>query len=491
MFITLVIGLYTSRVVLNTLGVEDFGIYGVVGGIVAMMGFLNASMSGATSRFLTFELGRGDQERLAKTFSSAMIVHIGIAIVVFILAETVGLWFLCNKLVIPPDRMSAAHWVYQCSIISAMLGITQVPYNSTIIAHEKMDIYAYVEILHSVSNLLIVFLLRIGGFDKLIFYSLLMLFVSIIIVLTYRIYCIIYFRETKARIDYNKEILKPMLLFSGWDLYGNASVSIRYQGVNFIINIFFGVVYNAASSIATSVNGLLSSITGSVIQAFRPAIIKQYANDDIKGMQQLMSSATQFSILAFGCAFVPIVIFMPYLLKIWLMNVPPKCVAFCRILTIVNLLGIINSIFCIGIHATGKIKMLSFGSGTLYLLNLPVIYFMLKNGYDSEWAYYQVGLFNFFILILDLVILKLQINNFSVKSILFSVCLGCFIIIVSFIPSYIVYCNFGQTFTSLIIVIIVNLITIFSLTYYMVLSHSQKQKINNSIRFIFFSKRHN
>ena len=167
MFISMLVGLYTSRVVLATLGVEDYGIYGVVGGVVGMMGFLNASMSGATSRFLTFELGKGDKERLAKTFSSALIVHIGIAIVVLILAETVGLWFLSNKLNIPAERMQAAHWVYQLSILSAMFGITQVPYNAAIIAHEKMDVYAYIEILNVTLKLLIVYLLTIGLFDKL------------------------------------------------------------------------------------------------------------------------------------------------------------------------------------------------------------------------------------------------------------------------------------------------------------------------------------
>ena len=183
MFISVIVSLYTSRVVLQTLGVEDYGIYGVVGGIVSMMGFINASMSGATSRFLTFELGRGDFSRLSKTFSSALLVHIIIAVIVLVLAETVGLWFLCNKLVIPEGRMTAAHWVYQLSILSSMLSITQVPYNSSIIAHEKMDVYAYVEILNVMLKLLIVYLLVIGSFDKLILYAILMFAVSVIIII--------------------------------------------------------------------------------------------------------------------------------------------------------------------------------------------------------------------------------------------------------------------------------------------------------------------
>ena len=221
MFISMVVGLYTSRVVLATLGVEDYGIYGVVGGVVGMMGFLNASMSGATSRFLTFELGKGDKERLAKTFSSALIVHIAIAIIVFILAETVGLWFLCNKLNIPEGRMEAAHWVYQFSILATMLSITQVPYNATIIAHEKMDVYAYMEILNVTLKLLIVYLLTIGDFDKLKLYAVLTFAVSLIIMMIYRIYCLRHFKESRFHWVWDKTYLTPLLSFSGWSIYGD------------------------------------------------------------------------------------------------------------------------------------------------------------------------------------------------------------------------------------------------------------------------------
>ncbi|MDY5953612.1 MAG: polysaccharide biosynthesis protein, partial [Sodaliphilus sp.] len=265
MFISMVVGLYTSRVVLATLGVEDYGIYGVVGGVVGMMGFLNASMSGATSRFLTFELGKGDKERLAKTFSSALIVHIAIAIIVFILAETVGLWFLCNKLNIPEGRMEAAHWVYQFSILATMLSITQVPYNATIIAHEKMDVYAYMEILNVTLKLLIVYLLCIGNFDKLILYASLMLAVSILIMMVYRIYAIRQFPEAHFHWIWDKTYLRPILSFSGWDLYGNMACTIRQQGSVFLINIFYGVALNAACNIASTMQGILLQFSSNVV----------------------------------------------------------------------------------------------------------------------------------------------------------------------------------------------------------------------------------
>jgi O-antigen/teichoic acid export membrane protein len=218
MLLSTLITLYTSRVVLDMLGVEDFGIYALVGGVVAMLGFLNAAMSGATSRFLTFELAKGNSERLRDTFNSAMIIHIGIALLVFVVAETAGLWFVNTQLVIPEERLVAANWAYQFSAFAAMVGITQVPYNADIIANEKMDIYAYVEMLNVGLKLGVVYLLVIGVFDKLILYALLILCVSIIIAMIYRVYCLRHFQESRLRWVWDITLLKPMLAFSGWDL---------------------------------------------------------------------------------------------------------------------------------------------------------------------------------------------------------------------------------------------------------------------------------
>ena len=375
MFISMVVGLYTSRVVLATLGVEDYGIYGVVGGVVGMMGFLNASMSGATSRFLTFELGKGDKERLAKTFSSALIVHIGIAIVVLILAETVGLWFLCNKLNIPAERMQAAHWVYQLSILSAMFGITQVPYNAAIIAHEKMDVYAYVEILNVSLKLLIVYLLCIGNFDKLILYASLMLAVSILIMMVYRIYAIRQFPEAHFHWIWDKTYLRPLLSFSGWDLYGNACVIARQQGTNFLINIFYGVVFNAASGIATTVQGTISGLAFNIILAFRPQIIKQYAKGNVEDMSKLVGNAVCFTTILFGCMSIPLLLETHYIMKAWLGVIPEKSEIFCQILLIASFLGLLNNIWNTCIHATGNKYFFGYFFSHLitnYLCSIPI-----------------------------------------------------------------------------------------------------------------------
>lgn len=414
MFLTMVVGLYTSRVVLATLGVEDYGIYGVVGGVVAMMGFLNASMSGATSRFLTFELGRGDKQRLAETFSSALIVHIGIALVVFVFAETVGLWFLCNKLVIPEGRMGAAHWVYQCSILSAMLSITQVPYNASIIAHEKMDVYAYVEILHVTLKLLIVYLLVIGNFDKLKLYAILTLAVSAFIMIIYRTYCIRKFEETHFHWTWKKTILKPLLSFSGWDLYGNLSVTAYQQGSIFVINIFLGPILNAANNIAVAVNGIIKSFAYNVIQAFRPQIIKQYADGQIDDMEQLVIKSSVFSLLLLFIILVPVYFEGDYLLRIWLVDVPIHTLFLLRIILICCVFNVANLIINIPIHATGNIKRLSLWTGSCYIACPLTMYAFFKSGMGLSITYFVNVPIYLMALIVSMIILKGLIKTFNI-----------------------------------------------------------------------------
>ena len=406
MFLTMIVGLYTSRVVLNTLGVEDYGIYGVVGGVVAMLGFLNASMSGATSRFLTFELGRGDKKRLADTFSSALIVHIGIALIVFVLAETVGLWFLTHKLVIPEGRMTAAHWVYQLSILSAMLGITQVPYNATIIAHEKMDVYAYVEILNVTLKLLIVYLLTIGNFDKLILYAVLVFAVSVLIMMVYRIYCIRHFSESHFHWTWDKTILKPLLVFSSWNVYGSMCVTIRQQGTNFLINIFFGVVFNAASSIATMLQGVVKGFTFNSTMAFRPQIVKTYAVKEVDTMLQLMKSAMSIAMVMALLISIPVYVEIKYLMDFWLVNTPVMAIEFVRLLLVSAFVAMMTMIFTIGIEATGRNRQVNVYTGTIYALTIPVMYVFFRMGYSVLYSYYCIIGANVLIFISNMLIFK-------------------------------------------------------------------------------------
>ena len=481
MFISMLVGLYTSRVVLATLGVEDYGIYGVVGGVVGMMGFLNASMSGATSRFLTFELGKGDKERLARTFSSALIVHIGIAIVVLILAETVGLWFLSNKLNIPAERMQAAHWVYQLSILSAMFGITQVPYNAAIIAHEKMDVYAYVEILNVSLKLLIVYLLCIGNFDKLILYASLMLAVSILIMMVYRIYAIRQFPEAPFHWIWDKTYLRPLLSFSGWDLYGNACVIARQQGTNFLINIFYGVVYNAASGIATTVQGTISGLAFNIILAFRPQIIKQYAKGNVEDMSKLVGNAVCFTTILFGCMSIPLILETHYIMKAWLGVIPEKSEIFCQILLIASFLGLLNNIWNTCIHATGKIKEISIFSGTFFLISLPIIYVVFQFKAPVESAYLVFILSIVFVNVSNLLIIKKKIPKLKLNFVFLNYIKVIIVLMASYYITSLFKAQMQETFIRLLVDCFICWIIIFASSFIFILNKKQKKSIISKI----------
>lgn len=481
MFISMVVGLYTSRVVLATLGVEDYGIYGVVGGVVGMMGFLNASMSGATSRFLTFELGKGDKERLAKTFSSALIVHIAIAIIVFILAETVGLWFLCNKLNIPEGRMEAAHWVYQFSILATMLSITQVPYNATIIAHEKMDVYAYMEILNVTLKLLIVYLLCIGNFDKLILYASLMLAVSILIMMVYRIYAIRHFPEAHFHWIWDKTYLRPLLSFSGWDLYGNACVIARQQGTNFLINIFYGVVFNAASGIATTVQGTISGLAFNIILAFRPQIIKQYAKGNVEDMSKLVGNAVCFTTILFGCMSIPLILETHYIMKAWLGVIPEKSEIFCQILLIASFLGLLNNIWNTCIHATGKIKEISIFSGTFFLISLPIIYVVFQFKAPVESAYLVFILSIVFVNVSNLLIIKKKIPKLKLNFVFLNYIKVIIVLMASYYITSLFKAQMQETFIRLLVDCFICWIIIFASSFIFILNKKQKKSIISKI----------
>ena len=481
MFISMVVGLYTSRVVLATLGVEDYGIYGVVGGVVGMMGFLNASMSGATSRFLTFELGKGDKERLAKTFSSALIVHIAIAIIVFILAETVGLWFLCNKLNIPEGRMEAAHWVYQFSILATMLSITQVPYNATIIAHEKMDVYAYMEILNVSLKLLIVYLLCIGNFDKLILYASLMLAVSILIMMVYRIYAIRQFPEAHFHWIWDKTYLRPLLSFSGWDLYGNACVIARQQGTNFLINIFYGVVFNAASGIATTVQGTISGLAFNIILAFRPQIIKQYAKGNVEDMSKLVGNAVCFTTILFGCMSIPLILETHYIMKAWLGVIPEKSEIFCQILLIASFLGLLNNIWNTCIHATGKIKEISIFSGTFFLISLPIIYVVFQFKAPVESAYLVFILSIVFVNVSNLLIIKKKIPKLKLNFVFLNYIKVIIVLMASYYITSLFKAQMQETFIRLLVDCFICWIIIFASSFIFILNKKQKKSIISKI----------
>ena len=370
---------YTSRVVLATLGVEDYGIYNVVGGVIVMFSFLNASMGTAASRFLTFAIGKGDMRELQKTFSTALTIHILIAFIILVLAETAGLWFLENKLVIASDRMNAARVIYQFSILGTMATIIQVPYNATIIAHERMHIYAYIEILNTCLKLGIVFLL-IGHWDKLILYAVLLFVVSCIIAGAYRLYCTKYFKECRYRYEWDKKKIYPMLAFSGWNVLGCGAYTGATQGINILLNLFFGTVVNASYGISVQVKNVIVSFANNFQTAVTPQIIKLYAAGKINELHGLIFQNAKFSFSLIWLLLLPVSLNLENLLPIWLVEVPEYTALFCRLILLQSLIACFQRPFVMAIHATGKMKVFQLTSGTALLSALPVSYFFLKAG---------------------------------------------------------------------------------------------------------------
>ena len=482
MLLSMIVSLYTSRVVLDVLGVEDFGIYGVVGGVVAMFSFLNSSMGGATARFLTFEIGGGSFQRLKETFSSALILHIGIALLVFVLAETVGLWFVYNKLVIPEERMVATIWVYQFSVLTTIVNITQIPYNASIIAHEKMGVYAYVEIVNVILRLLTVYLLVVGHFDKLKLYAILTFSVSLIIAFTYRTYCLKRFEECRFGFAWNKGILKPMLSFSGWNLYGSLSVVVRTQGIGILLNLFFGVVLNAAIGIANQIQGVILSFVENFLIAVQPQIVKSYASHNRKRMESIVYNSSLFSFLLLSLISLPLIIEMDYILKLWLKKTPPFCVPFCQLILINNLLSILFRPIIYSIHATGKIKKTNFINGSIYLCVIPISYILFQYNFQPVTPY----IVNIILLsigcALNLHILHLLIPEFSIKKFIFRVggiCLS--IITLSLALSLYVHYSLEASCIRVFYVILSSTLSIVVLSYFIALDKTMKKRIRLTI----------
>lgn len=424
------ISLYTSRVILQALGVTDYGIYGVVGGIVTMFSFLNTSMAGATSRFLTYELGQGDPVRLRETFATAFLLHGVIALFIIVLAETVGLWFLKNQLVVPPDRMQAAHWVYQLSVINMAIQITQVPYNASIIAHEKIQLYAYMEIIVSILKLLVVYLLVIGTMDKLILYASLSLCIPVLLTIVYRYYCKKNFPESRLRFAWNPQIMKPMLSFSGWDIYGNISVLARSQGVNMLLNIFFGPALNAAANIANHLQGVVVSFGLNLLTASRPQIIKQYAQGNIHDMIALLRHTLRLNFLLLMVVSIPFLLEIDFILKIWLGEVPAYTDILCSCILLFCLFSCMSSVVISGVHATGHIKRPSLINGTLYLMVIPVSYFLYRSGASPQSSYwFNVGAV-FIGMLSNAYTLRLHIPQFSLRVFMLKDLLPCLFIFI-------------------------------------------------------------
>lgn len=459
----MIVSLYTVRVVLNTLGAEDYGIYNVVAGVVVLFSFVNNAMATATQRFLNFNLGKSDAKKTQQTYSASLLIHIGIALIFVILAETVGLWFVNTKLNIPLERHSAAMWCYQFSIITTVFNILRVPYNAVIIAYEKMSFFAWVSIVEAVLKLLVVYLLIISPFDKLVAYVILLTLVSIIILFCYKIYCNKKFEIAHYKKVTDYSLVKEILGFSGWSLFGATANVANNQGTNIVLNMFTNVTVNAAMGIANQVNSAVYSFVSNFQTAFKPQLVKSYAAGKKEEFNGLIIRSAKISFYLLWIIVLPLTLNLNFILEIWLKNVPDFSIGFVKLILIYSLFESINGPIYLAVQATGKIKKYQIIVSCLIFSNLPLSIIAFSLGANPYWVLLIRIILECFITMFRLLYLN-KTQNFSICSYLRDVMIPVLIVvIVSFIITFCVASCFSGLvffFGSCAISVIVNMLLV-------------------------------
>jgi O-antigen/teichoic acid export membrane protein len=465
-FITMCITLLTSRIILRSLGVNDYGLYNVVGGVVAMFSVLTGSLSAAISRFTTFELGKNDNERLKRVFCTSINIQIILIVVIVLLAETIGLWFLNYKMNIEEGRIVAANWVFQFSIITFVINLLSVPYNASIIAHERMSAFAYISILDAILKLAIAFLISFSPIDKLVFYALLLMLCGLVIRLIYARYCNRHFEECRYKIIFDKSLLKEMFGFAGWNFIGASSDVFRDQGGNIIIDLFFGTSVNAARAVAMQVSSAITTFVNNFLTAVRPQITKSYASGDYSYMMQLIYRGSKFSgfILLFFA--LPVYITTPYILQLWLGIVPEHTVNFVRIILIYVMNETLSGPMVTAMLATGRIRNYQLIVGGSQLLNLPISYLCLLWGCPAEAVFLVAIIISCLGMFLRVYMLRSMIN-LSFRKFYIQVYFRVLLVIIAaaFAPVVVLY-HINLNFYTLIILCVLSIISSVISIYY-------------------------
>lgn len=410
MLLLSVISLYTVRVVLSILGVRDYGIYNVVGGIAASFSVLSSTMASATQRFFAFEIGRKDETRLRLTFSMSIIIYIALSVLILIFAETVGRWFLNAKLNIPGDRVTVANVVYQFTVLSFIFTILRVPFNAIIIAREYMRFYAYLSILEALFKLIIVYLLAIFLFDKLILYSILIFGVTVLITTIYFVFCSWRFPETRFSFIWSSEVFRTIGSYSGWSVFGTLTTVSFEQGLNFLLNIFFGPIVNASRAIAYQINGTLSSFALNFYSAVHPQIVKSYAESNNYRVIELVFNSTRYCFYLFLIISLPLLWETEFFLRLWLKDVPLFSASFVRLILIFSFLNFIQAPITAAVQATGDIRRYEIVIGSIMLMCLPLSYLLIVLGCAPISSFYAMIVVSVIALFFRLIILKNKID---------------------------------------------------------------------------------
>ena len=482
MIIVMAVALYTSRQVLSVLGDVDYGIYNVVGGIVLMFGFLNGALASSTSRFITVELGRKNYVGLQKIFSATIVNHVVIAILMFVLAETVGLWFVENKLVIPPERMDAAMFVYQFSVFSCMVTLVQTPYYAVIIAHERMNVYAWTGVVDSVLKLAVVYLIMIFAADKLKLYAFFMFLVITAVFLFYVFYAKKAFPYCKFRMQKDIGLYKTMICYSGWELFGNFSVVAQGQGLNILLNMFFGPAVNAARGIAYQVQGAVTQFSTNITTAVRPQIIKYYAQGDRQKMIKLVFDSTKISFYMVFMLALPVILETEYILGLWLKEVPEYTAVFTRIILAIVLVNSLRVPIIIAMHATGKNRLPNIVCGTLLILTLPISYLFLKQGYSPQSVFVISFVVIFITMWMEQLVIRINVKH-SITQFVLKVFLVCLAVgIIGAIMPYMVFYNMQPSLMRLAVLTMTSFVSVSTVAYTIGIGKEARTMVNSKFK---------
>jgi len=478
MLFTMLVSLYTSRVILKILGVDDFGIYQTVGGIVGFLSFINVALSTGSSRFLTYELGSGDNEKLRRTFSTTLTIHILLALFIGILAESVGVWFIHHKLIIDASRMNAAVFVFHISILTSVFSLTQVPYNASIIAHEKMSYYAFISVFEVSAKLGILYLLNIGGFDKLKLYAVLLCGVQISVMLFERIYCIRKFNETRYRFVFDRSIFKSIASFSGWSLLGSGSIALHNEGSLLLLNMFFSPAVVAARAISLQVNMAANQFVSNFRLAVNPQIVKQFAAKNFDGSKQLLLTSAKYSYYLMLMISFPIALLAKPILELWLTEVPEYTEIFLQLIIIQSLFDVFNVSFYTALYAKGQLRENALISPVIIFLMFPIIYLLFKAGYSPvvlAWA----SLISYTVLgLIVKPILIIRIVSYNKKDIT-NVFIPCMWVTLTSVPIPVLssfYINYN-TFIGLLAMAIITVASVATSVYFIGLDKKTRKKV--------------
>lgn len=483
MFFTMGIALYTSRIILDSLGFEDFGIYNIVGGTVALFSFINITLTGATSRFLAYEIGTGNEKRLKEIFRTSLAVHLIIATLILLLAETIGLWLLYHLINIPDGKFNESFIVYQVSIFTSIIAIIQVPFTASIISHEDMSIYAYVSIFECAAKLTIAFFISCFSQNRLIIYACMIAFVAISLCGIYVCVCKRRYDECVIRPHFNIGVIKPLLSYSVWDLYGNMSAVARTYGVSVILNIFFGALINAATGVANQVQNAVMGFVENFMTAARPQIVKYYAVNERKRMCELIYNASKFSFLLLFLISFPLILEASYILQIWLKDVPDYAVQFTQFSLIMGWNSALFRPVVYGIHSTGKIRNMSLINGSVILCILPLSYFAFQFGASPIWAYILNVVLLFIASGINLMQLQRLMPEFRVTTYVQKVLFDIFRVVLPTVSIVIVLHRLVRNdFLRLCVVSIVSCMIVILFTWFFVADGETKIKIRGIIK---------